>query len=665
MSESHSRYSLVVVVLATLYLCALAAPITYPLSFWGINHLQYIEWPMRLLVLAGGSVLSLALAAVVARFRMSTAIKRIVLYGVVPLLLLGVFYFLRVSHHYLGDGVLRTAQLDMGTMLLPTEPLGYLMNVAVFHLTKPLFHLDASQAMEALSYSSGIVTYFAALYFARTLCHSAKQRLTAFAVLMFSGVTLLYCGYAETYTLLPALLMFFFATGIRVLQGRLSMLIPDFLYLLLVLFHFQFLYLIPSMLLLGYFEYQRKDCRAFTVSIVLSLLSLVAAIVVPLLSASPAKSLGGYFMPFLPGNDAYWLFSARHLLEIVNELLLTAIAPLILLIAILMSRPKILTTRNSSTLFAIASLPGSFALLTLLHPSLGYPSDWDLYSSAGVIIAICAITLYATQEKFVLNRAASLALGAVGITSFLAFAAVMADYDTAMARQVDILTISGEQGAYGFESIGNDLSERGMPDQAEKMWRRSLKLRPHWRIYGNLAQLEANRGDGDAAEYYALKALSLNSTSSVLYITLGMAYLAQGRFELAETNLRRACSMTPSEASFHHNLGFCLGRQGKLADAEIEARTAVNLSPGVPRYLAGLGNILCDQGKYAECESVLLSGLKNNPEDPELIANFAVLQKKTGHPDRARAILSDYSIACPQNKDNPSIKAALQAINRP
>jgi Flp pilus assembly protein TadD len=432
-----------------------------------------------------------------------------------------------------------------------------------------------------------------------------------------------------------------------------------------VLFHFQFLYLMPSMLLLGYFAYRRKDRRVFIASIVLSLLSLAAAIVAPLLSALPAKSLGDFLMPFLPGDDAYWLFSTRHILEIVNELLLTAIAPLILLIAVLLSRPKVLTERNSSTLFAIASLPGAIALLTLVHPSLGYPSDWDLFSSAGVIIAICAITLSATQRKFALNRAATLALGAVATTSFLAFAVVMADYDRAMTRQVDILSVSGEQGAYGFESIGNDLSGRGMPDQAEKMWRRSLKLRPHWRIYGNLAQLEANRGDGEAAEYYALKALSLNSNSSVLYITLGMAYLAQERFELAETNLRRACSMSPSEAGFRHNLGLCLGRQGKLADAEIEARTAVDLSPGVPRFLAGLGNILCDQGKYAECESVLLSGLKNNPEDPELIANFAVLQKKTGHPDRARAILSNYVTAYPQNKDNPVIKMALQMINRP
>jgi len=384
-----------------------------------------------------------------------------------------------------------------------------------------------------------------------------------------------------------------------------------------------------------------------------------------LLSASPAKSLGGYFMPFLPGDDAYWLFSTRHILEIVNELLLTAIAPLILLIAVLVSRPKVLTMRNRSTLFAIASLPGALALLTLLHPSLGYPSDWDLFSSAGVIIAICAITLYATQKKFALNRAASLALVAVGITSFLAYAAVMADYDKAMARQVDILTISGEQGAYGFESIGNDLSERDMPDQAEKMWRRSLKLRPHWRIYGNLGQLELNRGDGDAAEYYTLRALSLDSTSSVLYMTLGMAYLVQKRFQLAETNLRRACSMTPREAGFHHNLALCLGEQGRLAEAEVEVRTALNLGPGVARFVAALGGILRDQGKYIESESVLLSGLKNNPVNPELIAQLAVLYKKTGHLDRAREILSNFMTEYPQSQKNQTIKAALRTINGP
>jgi Flp pilus assembly protein TadD len=665
MSESRSRYSLVIVVLSALYLCALAAPITYPPSFWGIDHLQYFDWSERLLVLPGGIMLSVVLTMVVRRFRVSATVKRVALYGLAPLSLLCLFYILHVRHHYLGDGVLRIAQLDTNYMLMPTEPLGYLANVAVYRFAGPLFHFTGAQAMEALSYISGVITYFAALYFARTLCHSAEQRLTAFALLMFSGVTLLYCGYAETYTLLPAFLMFFFATGMRALQGRLSMLVPASLYLLLVLFHFQFLYLIPSMLLLGYFGYQRKDRRAFIVSIILSLLSLVAAIVVPLLSTSPAKSLGDFFMPFLPGDDAYWLFSTRHIFEIVNELLLTAIAPLILLIAVLMSRPKVLTMSNGPTLFAIASLPGALALLTLLHPSLGYPSDWDLFSSAGVIIAICAITLYATQKKFALNRAASLALGAVGITSFLAYAAVMADYDKAMARQVDILSISGEQGAYGFESIGNDLSQRNLLDQAEQMWRRSLKLRPHWRIYGNLGHLELDRGDADAAEYYALKALSLNSTNSVLYMTLGMAYLAQKRFQLAETNLRRACSITPSEPGFHHNLAVCLDEQGRLAEAEVEARTAVSLGPGVARFLAGLGGILRDQGKFPESEDVLISGLARSPSDPELIANLAILYKRAGSADRAREVLSEYLKKYPQNENSSVIRVALQAVNRP
>jgi Tfp pilus assembly protein PilF len=665
MSESYSRYSLVIVVLAALYLCALAAPITYPPSFWGINHLQYFDWPKRLLVLLGGIMLAAILTMMAKRFRVSATIKRVALYGLAPLSLLCLFYLLHVRHNYLGDGVLRIAQLDANYMLMPTEPLGYLANVAVYRFAGPLLHFTAEQAMEVLSYISGIITYFAALYLARTLCHSAEQRLTAFVVLMFSGVTLLYCGYAETYTLLPAFLMFFFAAGMRALQGRLSMLIPGSLYLLLVLFHFQFLYLIPSVLLLGYFKYRRKDRRAFIVSIILSLLSLVTAFIAPQLSTVPTKSLGDFLMSFLPGNDAYWLFSARHILEIINELLLTAIAPLILLVAVLMSRPKILTMNNGSALFVIAALPGALALLTLLHPSLGYPSDWDLFSSAGVIIAICAITLYTAQKKFALNRAASLALGAIGITSFLAYAAVMADYDRAMARQVDILSISDQEGAYGFESIGNDLSRRNLPDQAEQMWKRSLKLRPHWRIYGNLGHLALDRGDVDAAEYYAKKALSLDSTNSQLYMTLGLAYMVQKHFELAETNLRRACSITPREPGSHHNLAVCLDEQGRFAEAEAEARTAVSLGPGVARFLAGLGSILCDQGKFPESEDVLMSGLARSPSDPELTTDLIILYKKAGKVDHAREVLSEYLKRYPQNENNPLIKVAIQAISRP
>ncbi len=665
MSEFHSKHSLLMIALSALYLCALTAPVTYSSSLWGINHLQYYDWSMRLLVPFGSVALSAAIILMVTRLRLSTGMNRLVLYGLVPLLLLLVFYFLRVRHHYLGDGVLRIVQLGLGYTLLPPEPLGYLANVAVYQLTRVLFHLSGREAMETLSYLSGLATYLAALYFARTLCRSLEQRLIVFAVLMFSGVTLLYCGYAETYTLLPALLIFFFAAGVRTLEGRLSMLIPAFLYLLLVLFHFQFLYLIPSMLVLGYYQYRHKDRRSFIVSIVVLLLSLAAVVVIPLLSREPTQSLGKYLMPLLPGADSYWLFSMRHILEIVDELLLTAVAPLILLVAVLMRRRTLLATHRTSVLFAVSALPGALALLSLLYPSLGYPSDWDLYSSAGVVIAVVAVTLFASQEKFALTRTAAGALVAVGISSFVAYAAVMADYDTAMARQVDILSVSGEEAAYGFESIGNDLCEHGYPDQAEKMWQRSLKIMPHWRIYGNLGQLALDRGDPDAAQYYALKALALDSTNAVLYLTLGMAYLGQKRYELAEANLRRSCAMLPDKADFHHNFARCLGEEGKFAEAETEERVALKLEPGDPRFVAGLGCILRYEGKYVESESVLISGLKTNPESPDLIANLAVLYKKAGHPDNARDILTRYLNAYPQNQNNSVVKTAVQIVNDP
>jgi tetratricopeptide (TPR) repeat protein len=666
MSDQKITPSRLIVVLATIYLVAIAAPFDYPVNLWGISHLQYLDWGVRITALLGGLLLAFLVSHIDSRYRTRLPVRvvKALVYVVVPLLLLSLFYLLRVKTHYLGDGILRARQVELGVKTLPTEPLGHYANYLFYQLVGPLFHWTSVRSIEVLSYISGLLTYFAALWCVKGLFEKRSDRLMPFLILVFSGTAVLYCGYVETYMLLPALTILFMATGIRSVNGKLLPLVPMLLYLLLVLFHFKFLYVAPSILLLSWVYYQKGDKLVGLAGALAVLASVIVVIAVPKMSALPTIGLGSFLMDFSPGQSSYWLLSGQHLLDIANELVMTAAAALLVL-ALLVTRAGRTGLRgNLSLLFVAASLPGALAFVTLLHPELGYASDWDLFSSAGVVISLFAVTFYAAKPDLRLSRPAMVMLSSVAIVSFLSYAAVNADYDQSIRRQVDILTLAGDQGAVGFETMGNDLVQLHKAELAEQMWRRSMKIRPHWRIYNNLGQLALDRGNYDEAEFFLKKGMALDSTRSILVMNLGMAYRMLRRYELAEQYLHRAAELAPNDAGIHHNLAVLLAETNRYLEAEVESRAAVRLKPNDSMFLNALGGILSALGKYPEAEDYLLRAGSIHPESSEIALNISAFYVKIKRIDFARLILTDFLAHYPNSPGASRVQEKLDGLGK-
>ncbi len=572
------------------------------------------------------------------------------------------YYLLRAKTHYLGDGLLRVKELEIGVWWLPTEPLAQAANYLIYKITSSLFGFNATTAVEAVSYLGGIFYYFALLGFVKSTVRNATAQLPAFILLYFSGMTVLFCGYAETYMLLPGLMAMFFTAGVKTAQGKSSPLLTLFLFLLLVFFHFKSLILAPCVAYLAYTNFKDKSRSHAALAVTSIIVALVAAVIVPRLSNLPTLSAAGFLLPFAAGGTEYTLFSPQHLLDILNQLLLISAAPLIILLALCIPTARPRLSLDRPLLFVAWALPGATAMLILLHSRLGYAVDWDLFSSATLAVSFFAVMLIARREKFQITRSAAVALASVGFISFSAFAAVNSQFDVAVKRQVDILSLYGKEGAIGFESMGNHLINTGQSALAEQMWRKSLFLRPHVRMYANLAQLSLNEGRIPDAKYYSEKGLELDSTHATLWNHLGVALTRYGELAVAERALLNAVRFDPNNADYHHNYSIMLTQAQRWDEAETQSREALRLQPDDLTILTGLGIALTNAGKLAEAENVLLQIIARESSYGEPYFHLGRVYLMQSDTAKFQKVLGDYISRYPDSPTTPRIKRVLESI---
>ncbi len=665
MSSQSRLPSILVIVLSALFFVSITGPLTNSFSFWGLNYLSYFDWSVRLPVAIASVLCAFVLVTLGSQLKLNRAARNVLLYIAIPALLLMMFYILRVNTHYLGDGILRMRELGIGVWWLPTEPLAQAVNFFAYKITASTLGFDETAAVELVSYLGGLFYYYALIRFVRVVSSDTLKQILIFVLLYFSGTTLLFCGYAETYMLLPGLITLFFTAGIKSLRAGKSPIFPSLLFLLLVLFHFKSLMFAPCIALLAYYQFKDNQRSHALVSIMAIIAAFALTIILPAFSPLPTLSAAGFMMPLsASAGSEYTLFSAQHLLDILNEILLTAAAAAIVIVAAITARPKSSIRGNKPLLFVAAGLPGALAMLFLLHSRLGFAIDWDLFSSATIIIGFFAAMLFAQFESLSLNKAAAIALGAVGFLSFFSFAAVNSKFETAVQRQVDVLSIYGKDGAIGYETMANHLNSIGQSDLAEQLWKKSLFLRPHVRIYANLAQLSLNQGRVTDAKYYSEKGLSLDSTQAALWNHHGVAMTRYGDFAAAEASLRNAIRFSPNEGSYHHNFSLMLAQAKRWPEAEAESRIALNLQPRDPSIMTALGIALTNTGKLTEAEDILAQVTTIAPSFGEPYLHLSHLYLIDGDTVRTKLILSEYLKAFPNSPTAGRMKQVLDQLNR-
>ncbi len=649
----------VVAVVVFIYL----APWQYSPAWWGLNLLQVFGWPVRTGIALAAVFSAIGVSTLASGWNPPDRFRKVLLYGIIPGALIALFYLLRVRAHYLGDGILRAKEVEIGVWWLPTEPLAAMLNRGAYELLNSWFGLNGLDSIRVVSIISGVAFYFTLLWFVRTAFRERHTQVLMFLLLFVSGTTLLFCGYSETYMMIPALLTLFFTAGIKALRREWSFAPVSALYLLLVLFHFKSLILLPCLLVGGHYARTEKDWRGVVTTLLAVWLSLLIVWKLPSLSPLPSLGVAGLLLDFGTQKSDYALFSEQHLIDVLNQIVLTGAAAVALLFVALSSRSLGRLLQQRTLGFVVAAVPGALGMMFFLHSRLGYAVDWDLFSACGMILTFVAAMMFSEYKQFTIGRAAHAMLPAIGFITFLSFAAVNSNFDRAVNRQIAILSLYDVEGAIGFETLGNHLNAIGRTELAERMWRRSIALRPHVRSYANLAQLALNEKRITEAEYYARKGLDLDSSHGLLWSHLAQAQAARGDVGGANESFGRAIVLAPRDFSVRFNYSVTLAKAGRWADVEVQTREALRVNPTDPNIPALLGQALMRQRKYTEAEDLYrkMISAQINPDDAYLNLTRALAMQ--GKLPAAKGVIEEFLQKYPNSAATPTIIRAGEEID--
>ena len=138
-------------------------------------------------------------------------------------------------------------------------------------------------------------------------------------------------------------------------------------------------------------------------------------------------------------------------------------------------------------------------------------------------------------------------------------------------------------------------------------------------------------------------------------------YLNTHQFERAAAECRRALAVDPDNAFIHANLGFALRGLKDLDGAESEARLAASLDPENWPPLFLLAQVAMDRGQNTEAEGFLLEALRLAPHEAFLLRTYAQLMFKTGHLEKAEALITASLKQDPENSDAQSLLALIHS----
>ncbi len=308
--------------------------------------------------------------------------------------------------HHLGDSAKWFAVLDhalLGTASMQAIPghhshldiqgleyvnvqqaLDLFIHFQLYRVGHVLWQWTAVDAYEWISNLSGglyavILWSLAGLPALRT-----RDRLTLFVFLLALGLTQLFFGYGESYTLVTVATALYVLSSLRALRGEASLLYPTLFLLLSVALHLLSLSLLPSWFYLLWRDRTRLGTwvRKPVVYLPCLILGGVAGVV------AYAEFYRDLHLPLWQAEEAgkYALVSVPHVANLANEILLLSPFGLLWGIVALIRRQE--PTAQKSFL-GVAAL-GSGTLIVAHYISMG-GRDWDLMAFPGLFYAMWGI----------------------------------------------------------------------------------------------------------------------------------------------------------------------------------------------------------------------------------------------------------------------------------
>ena len=643
-----------------------------PNPFWGADLLSYYPTPLWILFILPAVLIFIP--GIRSQVRIWVCAVPFTIWGngrntwltrtVILLIALAVFIAFRTANHLLGDGYLYLRELD-GDILqrFDRAPLTFALIRTLHKLGSPLWE-TAENTYRIYSYASGLLFVLLCFPVAGAIGRYPREKSIVLAFLLTGGYVQLFFGYVENYPFYIPGILLYLLVGLHALEGRLPLWVPSLLLGMLVAFHLVFFFFGPSLLVLAYFSYDRKECRPRYKK----LLATLAALCLVLPSAGfllwyagidfmayLGRLAGGHHLPVFaePGFCApYHLWSLSHLLDFLNIQLLSAPAALMTCFVL---RKKDLN--HQPFLAAAAAFPLVFAFSA--NPGIGAFRDWD-------ILALPAIPLTLWSADALLKRIrdpqkqfhTAFPICAAAALHGLLWIGLNANEVAAEARyvhQIDKLT--GHAGSYGWETLGAYYNLQKKPSAALTAYKRAMEINPknsrHWRAVGltyedmdqpvnaikhfmkaielqpgnaaayvNLGVVYGKTENLEKAAEYLNKAVELDPNNAHAHFNLGIAYNKMGKHALAIGYLKKAAEIKPDYPTVYIELGFAYKAMGQIDNAIEYLKKAVQLQPGLVATWNNLGNAYHSMGQHANAIEHYKKAIKLQPDNATVHLNL-------------------------------------------
>ncbi len=606
--------------------------------YWGFNHLNFL--PDFIVVV----FFLMAVIAVVVPLldksgiwgeRLASGVnnflyehRRAIWSRLVLILLAGIVFAIFVAPtHFLGDGYVIKANVALGdrTIFKWTEVGSTFLVSSLAGVLGDLNESTSLRAFQIISILSGAMTLYFMILIAGKISNQPLIRLLALSTMIFSSTLLLFFGYVEFYPMLWPILTAIIWAGLGYLQeGKRLWLV----WLLLAVgagLHLIMAMLIPSAIYItlaagrGKVFYEKHRQLIWTAIGI----AIIASIITFIWRLNNSLSFEDMFLPPFegkPSSPEYFIFSFRHLGDILNQLLL--VFPLLPLFIILAFGGLRKTLREKATRFSLLVAFGFLAFLLVVDPKLGMPRDWDLFAMSAIGLNLFLILAAARIAVATLKRMA-VAIVIVGLFCTVPYLVTNLTKSSSVAYAESLLNYETSRAMSGLVIFQDYYKKEGSPEKSKAIWNRHKhKFQEKGKIDAILEAL--NKGDLRTAGRI-LTILKPNKFNPDFYRVKARYELYFQHYDLALNHINNAIQLRSWYSEYYGERALIYFSMGRHDSALVDLRRAYKLDPNISGVANGLTGIYADANMFDSSSRYARELIALDSTDP--MAYFALIKQ--------------------------------------
>lgn len=524
--------------------------------------------------------------------------------GTIGLLIIG-FILLPSSTYFSGDGYQLLSRLADGRSIAKDWDFGSTALIESVHrMLGGNGEPGALKTYRSIAVVAGVLGSLFTLLLAQRLPLNRLQHLLFVLGMLTGGYMLMFFGHVENYSLLVAVVLIYSLAGYLVVLDRLSILWLIPILVAAVLLHLIAVALFPSFIILLVrkntgFHKLTEMIRAKRLPIIAGVV-IVGAICYHLIQQN-VLFLQFALLPVIPDRFAVegeWLFSPKHLVDMLNLILL--LSPISLLLLVRQWGKKEPGPSEHSSLYFWALVLGTLGMVFVMRSGIGMPRDWDLFAIAGpplVLATMATLFRWGAQKKWlfpIIGLAISL-----NLVLLIPRVVVNVTDEIAVQHFKSYLDLDFIRGRNARKLLVNYYRQHGQVVAADREQARAEGDYPESRLAQQAAShIQAGRFK-EASDLY-WRVIEMNPLFSDAWANIGACYMQMGKLDSAYQLAIVGNHTNPNNLQTVNILGVVCMRTGRLDDAEEWLVRAYEIDHG---YWRGIGNralLRIKQGRPSE-----------------------------------------------------------------